>query len=101
MHRGWFIGNFEPSVLRSAGFEVGVLTHLKGEQWSAHYHKIGTEYNVLLTGTMNVCETELVAGDIFTIKPGEIADPTFYEDCTILCVKVPSDTADKFIVGDE
>ena len=101
MHRGWLIGDFEPSVLKTKEFEVGVLTHLKDEQWPAHYHPVGTEYNVLLKGSMKVCDKELVKGDIFVIKPNEIADPTFYEDCTILCVKVPGDSTDKIIVGDK
>jgi|TARA_B110000977_G_scaffold193120_1_gene267630 quercetin dioxygenase-like cupin family protein len=101
MHRGWFIGNFDPSVLNTEDFEVGVLTHLKDEKWPAHYHKVGTEYNVLLSGRMRVCDTELFEGDIFTIKPYEVADPTFYEDCTILCVKVPSNTQDKIMVDTE
>lgn len=98
MWRGWFIGNFEPSILQTKDFEVGVLTHPKGEKWHAHYHKLGTEYNVLLSGRMNVCNTELEAGDIFIIEPYEIADPTFYEDCKILCIKMPSDPKDKYIV---
>lgn len=99
MWRGWFIGDFDPSVLKTKHFEVGVLTHPKGEQWAAHYHPVGTEYNVLLEGSMKVCDTELKQGDIFVINPGEIADPVFYEDCKILCVKVPSDPNDKIIVG--
>lgn len=101
MWRGWLIGDFEPSVLRTKDFEVGVLTHPAGEVWPAHYHKGGTEYNVLLEGKMNVCDTMLEAGDIFIIEPYEIAEPTFYTDCRILCIKVPSDTNDKFLVGEE
>ena len=50
---------------------------------------------------MNVCDKDLEAGDIFVIHPGEIADPIFYEDCKILCVKVPGDSKDKVIVGDK
>ncbi len=101
MWRGWFIGDFEPSVLNTKDFEVGVLLHPKGEKWPAHYHPVGTEYNVLLEGKMNVCDKDLVAGDIFVIQPEEVADPIFYEDCKILCVKVPGDCKDKIVVGDK
>ena len=66
-HRGWVIGDFEPSLLKTKDFEVGILTHLKGEVWPAHYHKKGTEYNILIKGTMNVCDTELTAGDTLWI----------------------------------
>jgi len=98
MNRGWFIGNFDPSLLKTTHVEVGVLTHLKGEYWSPHYHMLGTEYNVLLTGKMRVCNTELSAGDTFVIEPYEVADPIFHEDCTIICVKFPGNNNDKYLV---
>ena len=98
MHRGWFIGDFEPSVLRTKDFEVAVLHHPAGEQWPAHYHKLGTEYNVLIEGHMNVCGQDLNPGDIFIIEPGEVADPIFHKDCTIVCVKTPSDPKDEYVI---
>lgn len=100
MTRGWFIGDFEPSVLRTKQFEVGVLAHKKGEYWAEHYHKIATEINILLKGNMSVNGIHINEGDIFVIEPNETAAPTFYEDCVVLCVKTPSVIGDKFIVGD-
>lgn len=94
--RGWFIGNFEPSLLKTNDFEIGVLTHPKGEKWPAHYHKETVEYNVLISGKMVVQEKELNSGDVFVFGKGEIADPVFLEDCTVVCVKVPSIPSDKF-----
>jgi hypothetical protein len=32
----------------------------------------------------------LTSGDIFTLNPFEIADPTFHTDCEIVCIKTPS-----------
>jgi quercetin dioxygenase-like cupin family protein len=98
MFRGWVIGDFEPSLLRTKDFEVGILKHPKGEKWPAHYHKVATEYNILVSGSMKLCGIELVAGDTFILEPNEVADPTFHEDCTIVCIKVPSDTKDKYIL---
>jgi len=98
MWRGWFIGDFEPSVLRTKDFEVGVLTHLKGEQWPKHYHKIATEYNVLIKGSMRIADKLLEPGDIFWFDPTEPADPEFLEDCTVVCVKTPSIIGDKYEV---
>lgn len=97
-YRGWVIGDFEPSIFRTKNFEVGILKHHKGEKWPAHYHKIATEYNILVSGKMRLCDQELESGDIFILEPMEIADPIFYEDCVIVCVKVPSDTRDKHLV---
>jgi len=96
--RGWFIGDFNPSVLRTKDFEVGVLTHKKGEVWNAHYHKESIEYNVLISGKMIVQGKELNSGDLFVFQKGEIADPIFLEDCTLVVVKVPSIPSDKFEV---
>jgi quercetin dioxygenase-like cupin family protein len=96
--RGWFIGNFEPSVFKTEDFEIGLLLHEKGEVWPTHYHKIATEYNLLLEGSMTICGQDVNPGEIFIIEPGEIAKPTFHKDCKILCVKAPSLPKDKYIV---
>lgn len=96
MHRGWFIGNFDPSILKTKDFEVGLLTHKKGEYWPKHYHVIATEYNLLISGSMIIKQTKIEPGDIFVLEPYEVADPEFLEDCTVLCVKVPSIPGDKY-----
>lgn len=94
--RGWFIGNFNPSVLKTKDFEVGLLTHKQGEYWPKHYHALATEYNLLISGKMIIKQTNIEPGDIFIIEPNEIADPTFLEDCTVLCIKTPSVPGDKY-----
>lgn len=96
--RGWVIGDFEPSLLKTKNFEVGILHHPKGEKWPKHYHKIATEFNILISGSMTLQDHNFVAGDVFILEPFDIADPIFHEDCTIVCVKVPSDTKDKYIL---
>ena len=96
MHRGWFIGNFEPSVLKTSGFEVGILTHKKGESWPTHYHKVATEYNCLVSGKMTIQNQLIEPGTIFVIEPEEIADPVFLEDCIVVVVKTPSCPGDKY-----
>ena len=95
MKRGWFIGDFEPSILKTSEFEVGFLHHKKGEIWPAHYHQHMREINLLTKGAMRICGQDIVAGDIFVIEKNEIADPIFYEDCEIVCVKIPSIVGDK------
>lgn len=96
--RGWFIGNFEPSILKTDQFEVALLHHAKGELWPQHYHAIATEYNLLVSGKMKICGETIEAGDIFVLQPNEIADPEFLEDCQVLCVKQPSVKGDKYEV---
>jgi hypothetical protein len=93
--RGWFIGDFCPSVLKTKDFEVGVLTHYKNENWPEHYQKIATEFNVLISGSLSINNETFIPGDIFIIKPGEIIKPIFNEDCIVVCIKVPSIPNDK------
>ena len=95
-HRGWIIGDFTPSLFNSKDFEVGLLTHLKGEKWPTHYHLIATEYNILVSGEMSINGIKIFKGDVFVISPGEVVDPIFHEDCTVLCVKIPSVPGDKY-----
>ena len=97
-HRGWFIGNFEPSVLKTDQFEVALITHIKGEQWPKHYHAVATEYNLLVSGSMRICGQQIQPGDVFVLEPNEVADPEFLEDCKVVCVKVPSIKGDKYEV---
>ena len=50
MKGGWFIGNFEPTAWKTEAFEAAVHDYKKGEQKEPHYHKLGTEINLLLEG---------------------------------------------------
>ncbi len=96
--RGWIIGDFEPSIFRTKDFEVAVLNHKKGEEWPAHYHKKGVEYNVLVSGKMVIQNKEINSGDVFILDRYEVSDPVFLEDCIVVCVKTPSIPTDKFEV---
>lgn len=95
--RGWVIGDFTPSILRTKDFEIGLLREKKGTKPAAHFQKIATEYNILVEGRMTICGKEVVPGDVFVIEPLEIAEPTIHEDCLIVCVKTPSMPDDKIL----
>lgn len=96
--RGWFIGDFEPSLLKTKDFEVGYAHHRKGDYWDAHYHKIAEEINYLVRGRIKIGDVIVEQGQIFHIHPGEITAPEFLEDSEILIVKVPSVKGDKYII---
>jgi len=98
MFRGWFIGNFEPSIYKTDNFEVAILFHPKGEKWPKHYHKEAVEINVIISGKMIINGKSLCPGNIFLLEKNEIAEPEFLEDCTIVCVKTPSIPGDKYEV---
>jgi hypothetical protein len=96
--RGWFIGNFNPSVYKTDQFEVALLSHYKDEKWPKHYHKESIEINLLISGKMIINEQLINPGDIFTLDKFEVADPIFLEDCKIVCVKTKSIPGDKYEV---
>ena len=96
--RGWFIGDFDPSVYKTELFEVGILDHKKGEVWAAHYHEHSIEMTYLISGKMILQGKELVAGDIFVLQQFEVADPEFLEDCKLVVIKTPSIPGDKILV---
>jgi len=98
MKGGWFIGDFEPTAHKTKDFEVSYKVHKQGEQWDHHYHRCITEINLLASGRMIMHGKELNGGDIFILKPYEVADPIFLQDCYIVCVKTPSIPNDKVII---
>lgn len=95
MKNGWFVGNFEPSAFK-ADFEVCYKQHKKGEKWDTHYHKKGTEINLLIKGKMKINDIIISKGQIFVIEPYYISKPTFLEDCELIVVKSISDKNDKY-----
>ena len=95
---GWFIGDFEPSLLKSSEFEVSVKLHPKGEIWPKHYHKVATEYNCVVQGKVRIYGEVYEQDDIFVVPPGCTVDPEFLEDCRIVCVKTPCVKGDKYEV---
>lgn len=94
--RGWFIGDFSPSVIKTDKFEVGLLSHKKGEYWPRHVHKIADEINVLVSGSMSINGRVIREGQIFIIEKGYPSKATFLEDCKVLVVKIPSIPGDKY-----
>ena len=99
MIKGWFVGDFEPTAYKTDRFEVSYKLHPKGEQWEHHYHKIATEINFIIRGKMIIQGSKLKSGDIFILKPMEIADPEFLEDCEIVCIKTKSVKNDKYEIN--
>ena len=42
MKGGWFVGNFEPTALKTKDCEVAYVKHFKDQEWAKHFHKIAT-----------------------------------------------------------
>jgi mannose-6-phosphate isomerase-like protein (cupin superfamily) len=94
--RGWFIGNFEPNIVKTDKYEVALLTHCKGEKWDFHYHRLADEINFLVEGRMLINERLVEKGSLFVIQKNQLTCPNFLENCKVLCIKVPSVPSDKY-----
>ena len=98
MTKGWFIGNFEPSLLKTNDVEVAVKSYNAGDYEEEHYHKIATEYTVIISGKVRMFDTEFVEGDIIVVEPGDITDFKALTDSVNVVVKIPGANEDKYIV---
>lgn len=96
---GWFIGNFEPSLLKTNDVEVAVKKFKAGDAEEAHYHKVATEYTVILKGKVRMMGIEHNEGEILVIHPLESTDFLALTDVTTVVVKVPGASKDKYITG--
>ena len=94
---GWFIGDFEPSLLKSKDFEVAIKNYKKGDYEESHHHKISTEYTVILNGYVKMNGIEHGTGSILTIHPMESTDFLALTDVTTVVVKTPSSKNDKYL----
>ncbi len=101
MKKGWFIGDFNPSLYRTDNFEVGIKRYKKGDKEEAHFHKVATEYTVVVDGTVRMFDIEFSGGDIIIAEPGDVTDFISLTDSVTAVVKIPCVKDDKYIVGDE
>lgn len=98
MKRGWFVGNFQPSVFSTNACEVAIKHYSKGEYEEKHFHKIATEITVIIKGKVRMGGIEYNEGEIIKIEPGVAVDFLALTDSTTAVVKVPGALDDKFVV---
>ncbi len=99
MHKGWFIGNFEPTALKTSSIEVAVKYYKLGDKEDRHYHKIATEITVIVSGKVRMNGVDYNSGDIVILDPFDISDFEALEDTVTTVVKYPGAINDKYEVG--
>lgn len=92
--RGWLVGKFSPSLFES-DVEIGIHFHPKGTESDLHFHRLSSEYNVVLSGQAKVNGKTYVKGDIFTIKPYTVNEVEYVTDCEFLVIRDQSNPSDK------
>lgn len=101
MKRGWFIGNFNPSLAKTNACEVAVKSYNMGDYETSHFHKIATEYTVIIKGTVRMFNQNFSEGDIIVCEPGDITDFTALTNAINVVVKIPGANDDKYVCGKE
>lgn len=97
MIKGWFVGNFEPTLLKTNDVEVAVKEYKKGDYEAKHYHKIATEITVITQGRVKMNGREYKKGDIIVMEPSETTDfEALEENTTNVVVKLPGANNDKY-----
>lgn len=97
MFKGWFVGDFEPTGLKTTHCEVAVRPYEKGQVEPWHYHKVGTEVTYVISGKVKMAETVVAAGHGIVLEPGEGSAFEALEDSLLCIVKVPSIAGDKYL----
>ena len=97
MVKGWFVGNFEPTLLRTNNVEIAVKEYKAGDCEERHYHKIATELTVVISGRVRMNGIEYGQGDIIVIEPNESTDFEALEDSVNAVVKFPGANNDKYL----
>ena len=96
MVRGWFIGDFEPSLYKTRDMEIGVKDYKAGEYEQQHYHKIATEFTVIIDGEVEMNGNIYSTGDVIRIMPNEITDFKAIRNTKTVVVKIPGAKNDKY-----
>ena len=97
MVRGWFVGNFEPSILCTNDVEVAVKKYAEGDFEETHHHKIATEITLVLSGRVAMFEKEFSEGDIVLVEPGDATSFLALSDAVTVVVKHPGANNDKYL----
>jgi quercetin dioxygenase-like cupin family protein len=97
MTRGWFVGDFSPTLVPTQAAEVAVKEYKAGDYEAWHFHKIATEITVILSGTVEMNGTQYTAGDMIVIEPNEGTDFRALTDAMNVVVKLPGAPNDKYL----
>jgi hypothetical protein len=108
MKGGWFVGDFEPTVVKTEHVEVAIKRYKLGDKEAAHVHRVATELTLCVSGQFQMTTvyenglrgSALVAqeGDIIGLNPGDAVEFLALTDCVCCVVKMPSVKGDKYPV---
>lgn len=95
--KGWFIGNFDPSIIKEE-CEVAVKRYKTNDYEKSHIHKISDEITVIVSGTVEMNGIQYNEDDIIFIPKGEATDFKCLTDVITVVYKTWSVAGDKYEV---
>ena len=96
--KGWLVGDFEPTLFKTKDIEVGVKYYKAGDKEENHYHKVATEYSIILYGSVRMLDQIFKQGQIVTVLPDVENKFECLEDACIVVIKTPSVIGDKYLL---
>jgi hypothetical protein len=96
MTKGWFIGNFEPTLYNTDDVEVAVKVYVEGDYEPSHFHKVATEFTVIIDGKVEMNGNVYESGQIIKILPNESSDFKALTNVKTVVVKIPGALNDKY-----
>ena len=101
MTRGWFVGDFEPSIYRTNDAESAVRVLEKGYCEQAHFHRAAVKVIVVLSGKLYMFGKEWNEDDIVVFEPGDVSSIKALQDSKIIVMMLPGIKNDKVYVDSE
>lgn len=96
--KGWFVGNFIPTIYETDVCEVALKRYKAGYCDDIHIHKIATEITFVVEGTVKFNNVKYSKGDIIKIEPNESSEFVVLTDAITVVVKLPSVKNDKYVI---
>jgi anti-sigma factor ChrR (cupin superfamily) len=100
MRGGWFVGQFEPTVLKLPECEVAVKRYRAGDHEPTHVHRLAVELTLIVSGRVTMNGEAFGEGDIVELAAGEPCEFRVLEDAITVVVKSPSVPSDKHVLKD-
>ena len=94
--KGWFLGNFEPSLFVNDNFEVAIKRYKKGDAEASHVHKIATEWTAVVSGKVRMNDMIVSIDEIVEVLPFTHVEFEALEDSVVVAVKSPCAKDDKY-----
>jgi len=96
--RGWVVGDFKESIIRTKAFEFAVKNYRKGDKEKKHVHKKADEVSVVISGKFRMNGKILNSGSVIWLKPGQPANFSCLKSGSTAVIKTPSVIGDKYLI---